>query len=145
MLRHAVQYKQDVGLPLQKVRILFAEDSNSDIFYVRRMLEHASQRYDYEITDVPTLLEAIRKLNSEEFDLVMLDLGLLDINGVVTVSALRAEVPDVPIIVYSGIHDRRIKEKALRCGAACFLVKGYDQGIGLNAAIEKTLDWQKLQ
>ena len=124
---------------IRVVRILLVEDCKSDVFLLERMLEDVSINCFYEITDVPRLVDAFGKIDHERFDLVILDLNLLDSDGVASVVALRAQVPNVPIIVYSGTDDESMREKALMCGAAHYLVKGRESGYGLKRMIERVI------
>ena len=130
---------RDSSSTLQPAHILFVEDSDSDIAYVKQTLRTGSPGYTYDIETAPTLLEAIRHINDNRYDLVMVDLNLLDINGLVVVSALRAEAGETPIIVYSGVNDRRWKEWALKYGVTSYLVKGYDEGSALAHTVERAL------
>lgn len=125
--------------PARVMRILMVEDCKSDVFLVERMLEDVSVNCFYEIVDVPRLVDAFYKLDQERFDLVMLDLNLLDIDGVASVAALRAQMPNIPIVVYSGMDDSKTKEKALMCGASHYLVKGRESGFGLKHMIERAI------
>lgn len=125
--------------PSRIVRILLIEDNKSDVFLMERMLEDVSVNCFYDITDVPRLVDAFYKIDQEKFDLVMLDLNLLDIDGVASVTALRAQAPYVPIVVYSGMDDAKIKEKAMMCGATHYLVKGRESSFGLKCMIERAV------
>lgn len=126
-------------VPSRIVRILLVEDSKSDVFLVERMLEDVSVNCFYEIVDVPRLIDAFYKMDQEVFDLVMLDLNLLDIDGVASITALRAQAPQIPIVVYSGTDDSRTKENALLCGASHYLVKGRESGYGIKHMIESAV------
>lgn len=126
-------------IPSKVVKMLLVEDCKSDVFLLERMLEDVSVNCFYEITDVPRLVDAFYKIDQESYDLVMLDLNLLDIDGVASVAALRAQMPRVPIIVYSGTDDAKTKEKALMCGATHYLVKGKESGFGLKHMIERAV------
>jgi CheY-like chemotaxis protein len=125
--------------PLKVVKILQVEDCKSDVVLVERMLEEVSVGCFYEITDVPRLVDAFYKMDKENFDLVLLDLNLLDIDGVAAVAAVRAQAPHIPIVVYSGTNDAQTKEKALMCGAQHYLVKGRESGFGLKYIIEHAI------
>lgn len=125
--------------PAQIMRILLVEDCKSDVFLLERMLEDVAMGCFYDITDVPRLVDAFYKLDHEAFDLVMLDLNLLDIDGVASVAALRAQMPNIPIVVYSGMDDSKTKEKALMCGATHYLVKGRESSYGLKHMIERAV------
>ncbi len=117
-------------------RILLVEDCKSDVYLLERLLEESEVNCFYEICDVPRLVDAFYKIDHESFDLVMLDLNLLDMDGVTSVVALHAQAPHLPIIVYSGLDDTKTKEKALLCGASYYLVKGHETGRVLKQIIE---------
>lgn len=140
MYTHSAIARREMAMnvPKRVVRILLVEDCKSDVFLVERMLEEASLK-SVEIVDVPRLIDAFSKIDGQRFDLVMLDLNLLDIDGVASVAALRAEAPNIPIIVYSGMDDAKIKEKAMMCGATHYLVKGRESSYGLKYVIEHAI------
>lgn len=125
-----------------KTHILLIEDSHSDVFLVKRMLHNVSRGEEFEITDVPRMAEALELLDKSSFDIVLLDLHLLDIEGLAAVSALHAEIPNTPIIVYSGTHDPKLREGALMCGARHYLVKGRESAFSLRFMIQQTLSYQ---
>ena len=52
-------------------------------------------------------LEAVTKAQELQPDLVLLDIGLPDIDGVVLGAALRKDMPELPIIFCTGHGDRR--------------------------------------
>ncbi len=58
-------------------------------------------------------------------DLVILDIGLPDVDGLVLCSSLRA-VADVPIIICSGTGQQRDRTLALKLGADDFIAKPFD-------------------
>lgn len=122
--------------PARIARILLVEDCKSDVFLMEQLLENVSVNCFYEIIDVPRLVDAFCKIEQETFDLVMLDLNLLDIDGVASVAALHAQAPQLPIVVYSGTDDTKTRESALLCGARHYFVKGTESGLGLKNFIE---------
>jgi CheY-like chemotaxis protein len=121
------------------MRILLVEDCKSDVYLVERMLEDAGSHYLYDISDVPRLIDAFGRIDRDDFDLIMLDLNLLDIDGIASVAALHAQAPFTPIIVYSGMNDPRLKEKALMCGASYYLVKGHESSAGLKSILRRAV------
>ncbi len=124
---------------MRVIRILLIEDCKSDAFLLERMLEDASVNCFYDITNVPRLVDAFYKVDKEQFDVVLLDLNLLDIDGVASVAALHAQISELPIIVYSGTDDTKVKEKAIMCGAMHYMVKGKESGFGLKYMIERAI------
>lgn len=121
------------------VRVLLIEDNRSDVFLVSRMLRDASRENNFHITDVPRLSDALDRLDTESFDIVLLDLTLLDIDGTASVAALHAQRPATPIIVYSGAYDPQMRQAALMCGAKHYLVKGRESAFSLRFMIQQAL------
>jgi two-component system KDP operon response regulator KdpE len=119
----------------QKLRVLMIEDSPGDVFLTRNMLENTIDEIGFEVRDVPRLVDAFALIESTDFDVVMLDLNLLDIDGVAAVKALHAQIPFTPIIVYSGSDDKKLYEKALLCGAQHYLIKGQESARSLKHLI----------
>lgn len=78
-------------------------------------------------------LKIIRE--SEEFDLVILDLYLPDLSGLEGLTVLRREFPNVPIVMISGVADLRQILDAFDRGAAGFIPKDLSA-----AAIVKALE-----
>lgn len=122
------------------INILMIEDCYADVMLFKHMLNSASLSSTFKISHVARLIDAFVQLKHEVFDVIILDLDLLDISGTASISALRDEVPDIPIIVYSGLNDSRIRHQALADGARHYLVKGMESGYALKFMIEEALE-----
>jgi len=118
-------------------RVLLIEDNKSDVQLIRRALQETHQ--PPLLLDTPRMIDALLLLDHAIFDLVLLDLNLVDSNGSASVAAVRAAAPGTPIIVYSGAQTNRLQEEALICGAARFLTKGHESLGELRCAIEQML------
>ncbi len=141
MSRPGFKEAMEIGPPLpppRAVRILMVEDSASDVVYVKRTLSRG--RNYYEVVDISSLMGALRLVKRECFDIILLDLNLFDIGGLVSIPALRAEAPHMPIIVYSGVDDARLRDRALRYGAHAYLVKGQKEVEALDEILDRALD-----
>lgn len=68
-------------------------------------------------------------------DAVLLDLSLPDSQGLGTVDALRAQAPEVPILVLTGHVDERTGLKAIRRGVQEYLFKGQTDAALLSRSI----------
>jgi DNA-binding response OmpR family regulator len=79
-------------------------------------------------------------LDHQSFDVILLDLNLLDMAGVASVAALHAEAPHTPVIVLSGTPDEQMRHEALMCGACHYLVKGRESAFSLRFMIRRVLD-----
>src|SRR5207237_8901703 len=71
-----------------------------------------------------SLGEALRELQKQRFDLVLLDLVLPDSNGLQTFTDLKTAAPHVAVIVTTGLEDEQLAVTAMRQGAADYLLKG---------------------
>lgn len=126
--------------PTAPVRMLLIEDNHSDVFLISRMLHEDCEEGAFDIVDTPRLAEALTLLDHQNFDIILLDLTLLDMDGVASVAALSAEAPTTPIIVYSGLHNPSLRHEALMCGAKHYLIKGRESPYSLRFIIQQTLD-----
>ncbi len=125
---------------LSAYRILLIEDNKHDVWLIKKKLHLAdSVCRQLVVEDVPRLTDAVALLDKGTFDLVILDLHLLDVAGVAGVAAIHASAPNIPMIVYSGSNSQRLKEEALICGATHFLMKGYESLFELEFAVQKAL------
>lgn len=106
----------------EPINLLIVEDSKNDVLLFSHLLGPIADRC--RITDVPRLIDAFKCIDEQKFDIILLDLNLLDIDGIANVAALKAECNDTPIIVYSGNADARIQQDARMLGIADFLIKG---------------------
>src|SRR5688572_16160478 len=84
-------------------------------------MEAAEGRVDFACED--RLAAAVRRLGTQAFDVVLLDLNLPDSHGIETFTRLHASVPRIPVVILSGLDDRSLASKAVRQGAQDYLVK----------------------
>jgi two-component system KDP operon response regulator KdpE len=91
---------------------------------IRRFLRTSLAAQDYEVVEAGNGAEAIRAMASAAPDLVILDLGLPDMNGTEVIRAIRGTSP-VPIIVLSVRNDERGKVEALDLGADDYITKPF--------------------
>ena len=117
-------------------RILLVEDDKSEVFLLERMLSEIAP-FDYHTTNVPKITDALTLLENETFDVVILDLNLSDIDGLCSLSALHAS--KVPVIVRSGLDNRKLMDEAIMGGAHQYLVKGEHDGERLKHTLEEAV------
>lgn len=107
----------------EPIRVLLVEDSDSDARLVREVLfEGACHRFDLERRG--SLAGAAEALEVAPVDVVLLDLGLPDAEGLDGLLSLHALYPDLPIIVLTGRDDGEdVGAEAVRLGAEEYLSK----------------------
>lgn len=103
-----------------KDRILIVEDDKSIRNFIRAILE--ANNYDVMIADTGT--EAYSLITSQCPDLVILDLGLPDMDGVKILKQVR-EWSGMPIIVVSARTHEKDKVEALDLGADDYITKPF--------------------
>ncbi|MDR3574834.1 MAG: response regulator transcription factor [Anaerolineaceae bacterium] len=104
-------------------RILVIDDERP----IRRLLKTALTAHGYVISEASTGQEGLAAIAEDRPDLVILDLGLPDIDGVEVTGRVR-EWTNVPIIILSVRENETDKIKALDMGADDYLTKPF--GIG---------------
>ena len=106
-----------------QIRILFIEDNPGDVLLIREMLKNmGATRFELEHAD--TLSKGLKRLTEKKFDLLLLDLGLPDSQGLETLKRAYAHVKDIPIVVLTGLVDETVGIEAVREGAQDYLMKG---------------------
>ncbi|RCJ42711.1 hybrid sensor histidine kinase/response regulator [Nostoc minutum NIES-26] len=121
-----------------KIHILLVEDSPSDARLLRQVFSRADQQ-EWQMTHVERLSEAIditlkssmltsdvSQLESKrqrKFNIVLLDLSLPDSTGLDTLKEYRLAIPDIPVVVLTGLDDEDLALQALAEGAQDYLVK----------------------
>jgi two-component system KDP operon response regulator KdpE len=103
------------------LRILVVDDEPP----IRRMLRASLAAQGYGIVEVANGSDALAALVRDGADLVLLDLGLPDIDGVDVLGRIRASGSSVPVIVLSSHADEPSKVKALDLGADDYVTKPF--------------------
>ena len=94
---------------------------------IRRFLRASLQAHDYEVVEAENGKEAVRACTVQKPDLVVLDLGLPDMDGLDVINNVR-EWSKVPIIVLSIRSDDQDKIGALDRGANDYVTKPFSMG-----------------
>ena len=128
----------------EKLRILIVEDNPADADFILELLPETGP-VSFQTESVSRLAEALTRLESKGIDLVLLDLGLPDSQGLPTIQTLRKAVPDIPVIVLSGTNDDALATTAVGVGAQDYLVKGQFSGSLLMRAVRYALQRQKAE
>jgi DNA-binding NarL/FixJ family response regulator len=103
--------------------ILVVDDHPIVRFGVSEILRHARD-FEAHVVAVPTAAEAIAQCQAlHPLDLVILDIGLPDAYGLTALRAVRAEVPDTPILVLSGREERATIRQCFHEGARGYVMK----------------------
>lgn len=118
------------------IKALLVEDSVFATRHTQKMLaEENDSQIKVQLQCADKLSSGLKCLAEDHFDIVLLDLTLPDSEDMETLTRVRTEVPQVPIIVLTGIGDEKLAVDAVREGAQDYLVKGHLDGNLLKRSI----------
>jgi two-component system KDP operon response regulator KdpE len=101
-------------------RILLVEDDEATRNAVARNLED----HGFKVTPSGDVAEALRRWDAERPDLILLDLGLPDLDGATVVRHVRRDAT-TPILILSARADERVKVATLEAGADDYVTKPF--------------------
>ena len=107
--------------PMSGERVLVVEDDQS----IGTGLVQALRNADHDATLVPTAAAALESLETELPELVLLDLGLPDIDGIDLCRQIRDRWPDLRIVILTARSDEIEIVVGLDAGADDYLVKPF--------------------
>ncbi len=93
----------------------------------------------YTVESATSLRSALERLGQGGVDIVLLDLGLPDSQGLETLQTLLAAAPTVPVLVLSGWQSGVTASEALQMGACGYFVKGDAALSGIEKALLQVL------
>ncbi len=121
--------------------LLVVEDNMGDARLLREMF-YEEGMHDTLLTHVTCMQDAEVYLAEHAVDIILLDLGLPDAEGLGAVRRAHAAAPRVPLVVLTGRDDQILASQALHEGAQDYLVKGQIESRGLlrslRYAVERT-------
>lgn len=107
---------------MSKVRILIVEDSPT----MRQLLSFALQRLKgAEVVEAQDGMDGLRKITSEKFDLVLVDINMPVMDGLKLIRLIRGEnsLKEIPIVVITTEGGKEDRERAIALGANEYLTK----------------------
>lgn len=102
-------------------RILIVEDEQ----HLTRFLKKGLQAKGFVTTSVSDGESALRLTGTEEFDLVILDLGLPEMDGLEVLAELRRSGSEVPVLILTARDDVSDRVQGLEGGADDYLTKPF--------------------
>ena len=107
----------------KQIKTLLVEDNEGDAFLLKKKLAYGKET-QFDLTHVDRLAIAVKLLQIEVFDVILLDLSLPDSSGLETFLSLETIAPHLPIVLLTGLNDESVALKAVRAGAQDYLIKG---------------------
>lgn len=101
------------------LRVLIVDDDAE----ITRMLERVLCADGHQVTSRSRGSEALLAALHDDYDLLICDLMLPDLEGIEVVRAIKSQTPNLPVVVISALAKEEWEGACLDAGAACYLQK----------------------
>lgn len=106
----------------QNPRILLVEDNLGQARLVKNVLDKSSMQYFLtHVTSGEECLDLIK--NANEFDIVLLDYSLPEMNGLMVLKTIKKVRPDLPVVITTGHGSEDIAVQIMKEGAYDYVIK----------------------
>jgi DNA-binding NtrC family response regulator len=122
-----------------KARILIVDDEEIVLRSCARILSGD----DYEVETVLDPSEALRRVDENGYDVLVLDIMMPDIDGLQVLQHVKERHPDVDVVMMTGLSQIQTAVKAMKLGAFDYLPKPFDPD-ELKLAVDRALERQRL-
>ncbi len=99
--------------------ILIIDDDATFCVMLRAFLEKKS----YSVKEAFSFAEGLKTFNSNDFDILLIDIRLPDNDGLELLKIVKARSPRIPVILMTGYGDIRTAVKAIKMGASDYVTK----------------------
>lgn len=119
---------------LQTGHVLVVDDDPDIVLTLHDFLENEG----YQVDSASTGLAAIEKIHTERFNVVILDLGLPDRDGVSVLESIQQLDPHLPVVILTAFTNSERTIGSLFQGAFAYLTKPYNRA-ELRATVRRAL------
>ena len=126
------------------ITLLAVDDNPGDVRLLKEMLSEE----DGQCTTLllaASMAEAEAILERQPVDIILLDLGLPDVQGLDAVRHARALAPRLPLVVMTGLDDEAIAGQALHEGAQDYIIKGQVDMRGRSRALRYAVERKAME
>ncbi|RMG59490.1 MAG: sigma-54-dependent Fis family transcriptional regulator [Deltaproteobacteria bacterium] len=103
-------------------KVLLVDD---EVIFVKPLAK-TIEKAGYEVDVACSAEEAMEKLRGDEFDLVLTDVRMPGASGIDFTSWVKAEYPDLPVIVMTAYGSIKTAVSAMKAGAEDYILKPFD-------------------
>jgi DNA-binding NtrC family response regulator len=112
----------DIGAGERTIQLLLIDDEKGFVEILAKRLA----RRNVHVTQAFSGHEGIQTLRKEDFDVVLLDLKMEDMNGLEVLKIIKIMAPDIPVIMLSGHVSGETADMGIEAGAFDYLTKPYE-------------------
>jgi two-component system sensor histidine kinase/response regulator len=133
---HPAVVRNDVGVNVTSL-ILVVDDNEMN----RDVLSRRLEQLGHEVSKVGNGLEALRALRSQEFDLVLLDIMMPEMDGYAVLGEMKNDevLRNVPVIMISALDQLETVVRCIEMGAEDYLLKPFEPTL-LKARVRACLE-----
>ena len=111
--------KAEAGKDALKLRVLVAEDNDNHYLLVERMLKKSASH----IVRAVNGIEAVELASHETFDLILMDIGMPEMDGLEATARIREQDKEIQIVGISAEAFESDRKRAFEAGCSNFLSK----------------------
>jgi DNA-binding NtrC family response regulator len=115
-----------------KLQIMILDDEP----IVGKRLKPAIEKYGFEVEVYEDSTQALRRLNEKEFDIVVTDVRMEEVNGIQVLEFIMSKTKQTKVIIITGYATIEVAREALVKGAFDFIAKPFKPN-DLRAVISK--------
>lgn len=126
----------------RNMRVLIVDDDRGNAQAVQLLLE---KQFEARVDSVGTYSAAKDALGTTEYDLVVLDQGLPDSDGLNLLEEVKGVVNMPPVIILTGQGSEEVASRAFRMGAAGYVIKDKRMSSLLPEEVDRALNARKAE
>lgn len=126
------------------IKILIVDDNSDDVYLIRELLKDITTA-QYELLHEKLFDTALKRLEKEKFDCILLDLNLPDSSGIDTLKNVLDQHSGTPIVILTVIDDEDVAIQSLHEGAQDYLVKGKISGEIISRSVRYSIERKKVE
>ena len=126
------------------LRIGLVEDNAGDARLIQEMLREPPVT-QFHLTHTTRMDQLLVSLERDPIEVLLLDLGLPDSQGMDTFHRINDRAPELPIVIFSGADDEQLASIAVSSGAQDYLVKGRINSFLLKRAIRYAMERKRAE
>ncbi|MDE2184481.1 MAG: sigma-54-dependent Fis family transcriptional regulator [Alphaproteobacteria bacterium] len=121
------------------VRILIIDDERIIIDSCLRILKND----DYQLDEAQDGSEGLRKIDENQYDIVILDIMMPKVDGLVVLQRIKESHPDIDVIMITGLSQIDTAVKSMKLGAYDYLPKPFDPD-ELKHVVDRAIERRRL-
>jgi len=118
--------------------ILIVEDSTTTRSLIRAVIEELG---DFNIVEAPTGFDALKLLPAQDFDLVVTDINMPDINGLELINFVKSNprYSSIPLIIVTTERSEEDKKRGMALGATAYVTKPF-KALELQDTVKRVMN-----